>query len=91
MAVCKSYVGYYISMDVIVALMFDKRLGTARFLRVKPKASSNAFPIYRSSSLSFHHKASALFRKRCKDSAFFFNYDGKGTGKYTFFVYYLEV
>ena len=48
MAVCKSYVGYYTPMDVIVALMFDKRLGTARFLRVKPKASSNAFPIYRS-------------------------------------------
>jgi len=52
MAVCKSHVGYYISMDVIVALMFDKRLGTARFLRVKPKASSNAFPIYRFPSLT---------------------------------------
>jgi hypothetical protein len=30
-------------MDVIVALMFDKRLGTARFQNVKHKASSNAF------------------------------------------------
>ena len=46
MAVCKSLVGYYISMGVIVALMFDKRLGTARFQNVKHKASSNAFYIY---------------------------------------------
>ena len=32
------------NQDVIVALMFDKRLGTARFQNVKHKASSNAFP-----------------------------------------------
>ena len=72
MAVCKSYVGYYIPMDVIVALMFDKRLGTARFLRVKPKASSNAFPIYRSSSLCFHpcgHRHQS--ENSCKDSDYF--------------------
>jgi hypothetical protein len=54
MAVCKSYVGYYIPMDVIVALMFDKRLGTARFQNVKHKASSNAFPIYRFPSRNLH-------------------------------------
>ena len=50
MTVCKSYVGYYIPMSVIVALKFDERFGTARFLKVKHKASSNAFPIYRPSS-----------------------------------------
>ena len=37
-------------MSVIVALKFDERFGTARFLKVKHKASSNAFPIYRPSS-----------------------------------------
>ena len=30
MAVSNSFVGYYISMDVIVALMFDKRLGNCQ-------------------------------------------------------------
>ena len=83
MAVSKSYVGYYIPMGVIVALMFDNCLGTARFLRVKLKASSNAFPIYRFPSRSLHPWASALlrpdgskpakperFRKRCKDTKF---------------------
>ena len=30
-------------MDVIVALLFDYCCGTARFLNVKNKASSNAF------------------------------------------------
>jgi len=34
---------YYIPMSVIVALMFDNCFGTARFLCVKHKASSNAF------------------------------------------------
>lgn len=29
-AVSNSFVGYYISMDVIVALMFDKRLGNCQ-------------------------------------------------------------
>ena len=53
-AVSKPFVGYYISMDVIVALMFDNCLGTARFSSVKYKASSNAFPIYRFPSLSLH-------------------------------------
>ena len=47
MTVCKSYVGYYIPMSVIVALKFDERFGTARFLKVKHKASSNAFLIYK--------------------------------------------
>ena len=70
MAVSKPLVGYYIPMDVIVALMFDNSFGTARFLQVKLKASSNAFPIYRSSSRSLHPWASALFRKRCKDTKF---------------------
>jgi len=70
MAVSKSLVGYYISMDVIVALMFDNCLGTARFLRVKHKASrtrvyalvlyKNAFPIYRFPSRSLHPWASAF-------------------------------
>ena len=32
------------NQDIIVTLMFDKRLGTARFQNVKHKASSNAFP-----------------------------------------------
>ena len=69
MAVSKSHVGYYISVDVIVALMFDNSFGTARFLQVKHKASrtrvyalvlyKNAFPIYRFSSLCFYRKASA--------------------------------
>lgn len=31
-AVSNSFVGYYISMDVIVALMFDKRLGNCQIL-----------------------------------------------------------
>ena len=70
MAVSKSHVGYYISMDVIVALMFDNSFGTARFLQVKHKASSNAFPIYRFPSRSLHPLASALFRKHCKDTKF---------------------
>ena len=60
MAVSKSVVGYNISMDVIVALVFDERLGTARFLKVKHKASSNAFPIYRFPSRSLHPWASAF-------------------------------
>ena len=60
MAVSKSHVGYYISMDVIVALMFDNSFGTARFLQVKHKASSNAFPIYRFPSRSLHPWASAF-------------------------------
>ena len=60
MAVSKSVVGYNISMDVIVALVFDERLGTARFLKVKHKASSNAFPIYRFPSRSLHPWALAL-------------------------------
>ena len=55
MAAYKSYVGYYIPMDVIVALMFDKRLGTARFQNVKHKASSNAFPY-----IGPHHSAFTL-------------------------------
>ena len=72
MAVSKPYVGYYISMDVIVALMFDNSLGTARFLQVKLKASrtrvyalvlyKNAFPIYRFPYHSLHPWASALLR-----------------------------
>ena len=41
-------------MSVIVALKFDERFGTARFLKVKHKASSNAFPIYRPSSRRLH-------------------------------------
>ena len=53
-AVSKPFVEYYIPMDVIVALMFDNCLGTARFSSVKYKASSNAFPIYRFPSLSLH-------------------------------------
>jgi hypothetical protein len=60
MAVSKSHVGYYISMDVIVALMFDNSFGTAKFLQVKHKASSNAFPIYRFPSRSLHTWASAF-------------------------------
>jgi len=60
MAVSKSHVGYYISMDVIVALMFDNSFGTARFLQVKHKASSNAFPIYRFPSRSLYPWASAF-------------------------------
>ena len=65
-----SFVGYYISMDVIVALMFDNSFGTARFLQVKHKASrtrvyalvlyKNAFPIYRFPSRSLHPWASAF-------------------------------
>jgi len=55
-----SFVGYYISMDVIVALMFDNSFGTARFPSVRLKASSNAFPIYRFSSRSLHPWASAF-------------------------------
>ena len=35
-------------MSVIVALQFDRHVETARFQSVKHKASSNAFPIYRS-------------------------------------------
>jgi len=82
-AVSKSLVGYYISMGVIVALMFDNSFGTARFLQVKLKASSNAFPIYRFPSRSLHPWASAFlrpdgckpakperFRKHCKDTIF---------------------
>ncbi len=71
-AVSNSFVGYYISMDVIVALMFDNSFGTARFLQVKLKASrtrvyalvlyKNAFPIYRFPSRSLHPWASALLR-----------------------------
>ena len=60
MAVSKSHVGYYISMDVIVALMFDNSFGTARFLPVKHKASSNAFPIYRFPFRSLQPWASAF-------------------------------
>ena len=62
MAVCKSNVGYYIPMSVIVALVLDYQFGTARFLCVKHKALrtrayalvlyKNAFPIYRSPSSS---------------------------------------
>ena len=59
MTVCKSDVGYYISMGVIVALLFDNCLGTARFSSVKNKASSNAFPKYRLSSRNLHPRASA--------------------------------
>ena len=52
MAVRNTNVGYYIPMSVIVALVLDYQFGTARFLCVKHKASSNAFPIYRSPSLN---------------------------------------
>jgi hypothetical protein len=58
------YVRYYIPMSVIVALLFDNCLGTARFSSVKYKASrtrvyalalyKNAFPIYRFPSRSLH-------------------------------------
>ena len=65
---------------------FDNCFGTARFLRVKLKASSNVFPIYRFPSRSLHPWASALLRpdgskpakperirKHCKDTHFFVN------------------
>ena len=70
MAVCNSFVGYYISMDVIVALIMTTVFGTARFPSVRVKASSNAFPIYRFPSRSLHPWASALFRKHCKDTKY---------------------
>ena len=50
----------------------DYCFGTARFPSVRFKASSNAFPIYRSSSLSFHpygHRHQS--ENRCKDSDYF--------------------
>ena len=43
MAICDTDVGYNIPMSVIVALILDYQFGTARFLCVKHKASSNAF------------------------------------------------
>ena len=64
MAVCNSFVGYYISMDVIVALIMTTVFGTARFPSVRVKASSNAFPIYRFPSRGLHPWASAFFDKR---------------------------
>ena len=63
---------YYIPMDVIVALMFDKRLGTARFQNVKHKASSNTFL----NRLSFHAstlRTSALAKERLQNYDFFSN------------------
>ena len=53
-AVCNSFVGYYISMDVIVALMFDKRLGNCQIPERQAQSVKNAFPIYRFLSRSFH-------------------------------------
>ena len=66
MAVRKLNVGYYIPMSVIVALVLDYQFGTARFLCVKHKASSNAFPLYRSSSL-FPHKSGPRSENDCKN------------------------
>jgi len=66
MAVSKSHVGYYISLDVIVALMFDNSFGTARFLQVKHKASSNAFSIYRSPSFQSHTHAGLRYENIAK-------------------------
>ena len=43
MTFCKPYVGYYIPMSVIVALILDGQYGTARFQGVKHKASSTLF------------------------------------------------
>ena len=60
------------TMDVIVALMFDELLRTARFLEVKHKTSrtrvytlvldKNAFPIYRFPSRSLHPWVSPFLR-----------------------------
>lgn len=49
-----------------VALIFDKRFGTARFPMFKYKASSNAFPIYRFLSHSLHPWVWASFRNDAK-------------------------
>ena len=50
MAVSNSFVGYYISMDVIVALMFDKRLGNCQIPERQAQSVKYAFSIYRSPS-----------------------------------------
>lgn len=62
MAVCKIVCRNNIYWDDIVALIFDKCLGTARCLRVKFKASSNAFLYISLSPPSFLHKALVLGR-----------------------------
>ena len=89
MAVSKSHVGYYISMDVIVALMFDNSFGTARFLQVKHKASSNAFPIYRFPSRSLHLWTSAFLRPDgCKPANW---YGTENTAKIRIFLEFVSL
>ena len=41
-AVSKSHVGYYIPMDVIVALMFDKRLGNCQIPERQAQSVKNS-------------------------------------------------
>lgn len=41
-AVSNSFVGYYISMDVIVALMFDKRLGNCQIPTSQAQSVKNS-------------------------------------------------
>ncbi len=68
-----NYLGILHTHERHCCLVLDIQFGTARFLRVKHKASSNAFSIYRSPPLQSHTHAGLRYENSAKISIIFLN------------------